>query len=74
MVAKHSPKKATTRIILLVPDALMINPKLEPKISWAKAIPIMVKATALPFVSLSRSHGLRRRSPASCKFDQMTAV
>ena len=71
MVATHSPSKATTKTILVVPNALMINPKLEPKISWAKAIPIMIKATALPFVSLSRSHGLRRRSPASCKCGQV---
>ena len=53
MVAKHSPRKATTRTILVLPYALMMNPKLDATISWDKATPIAMKATALPVVSLS---------------------
>lgn len=53
VVAKHSPRRATTSTILVLPYALMINPKLDPTISWDKATPTAMKATALPIVSLS---------------------
>ena len=33
IVAKHSPRKATTSTILVLPYALMMNPKLDPTIT-----------------------------------------
>jgi len=66
-VAKHCPRKATTIVILALPYALMRDPIHEPTISCGVVMAIIIKATALPLVSLALGQGFRRRSPEDCE-------